>query len=96
MRSTGKGMLLILGMLFVTAMPRNAAAQQDNVAALVKKHRADAIRMREHIHQNPELGNREFKTAKLVADHLTALGIEIRTGVAHTGVIGVLKGGRGR
>lgn len=71
----------------------NAAAQQDNVAALVEKHRAEAIRMREHIHQNPELGNREFKTAELVAEHLTALGIEIRTGVAHTGVVGVLKGG---
>lgn len=79
-----------LGILDVTG---NAAAQQDNVAALVEKHRAEAIRMREHIHQNPELGNREFKTAELVAEHLTALGIEIRTGVAHTGVVGVLKGG---
>lgn len=72
----------------------NAAAQQDSVAALVEKHRAEAIRKREHIHQNPELGNREFKTAELVAEHLTALGIEIQTGVAHTGVVGVLKGGR--
>ena len=72
----------------------NAAAQQDSVAALVEKHRAEAIRKREHIHQHPELGNREFKTAELVAEHLTALGIEIQTGVAHTGVVGVLKGGR--
>ena len=72
----------------------NAVAQQDSVTALVEKHRAEAIRKREHIHQNPELGNREFKTAELVAEHLTALGIEIQTGVAHTGVVGVLKGGR--
>ncbi|MDD9949187.1 MAG: amidohydrolase, partial [candidate division Zixibacteria bacterium] len=86
--------LLILGMLSVTNTPRDTAAQQENVAALVAKYRADAIRMREHIHRNPELSNREFKTAALVADHLTALGIEIRTGVAHTGVVGVLKGGR--
>ena len=94
MPSNGKGLLpFILGMLFITHMPRDAAAQQDDVAALVKKHRAEAIRMREHIHQNPELGNREFKTAELVAAHLTGLGIEIRTGVAHTGVVGVLKGG---
>lgn len=93
--------LLILGMLSIANMPRDAVAQQENVAAqqdhvavLVAKHRPEAIRMREHIHQNPELSNREFKTAALVADHLTALGIEIQTGVAHTGVVGVLKGGR--
>ncbi|MYA78653.1 MAG: amidohydrolase [Gemmatimonadetes bacterium] len=93
--------LLILGMLIITNMSReavaqqyDAGAQQDNVAALVAKHRTEAIRMREHIHRNPELSNREFKTAALVADHLTALGIEIQTGVAHTGVVGVLKGGR--
>ena len=75
-------------------LPGNAVAQQDRVAALVEKHQPEAIRMREHIHQNPELGNREFKTAELVAEHLTALGMEIQTGVAHTGVVGVLRGGR--
>ncbi len=95
MRNRGTGALLILlGMLLIMDTPRDAAAQQDNVAALVAKHRADAIRMREHIHRNPELGNREFNTAELVASHLTALGIEVRTGVAHTGVVGVLQGGR--
>ena len=83
-----------LGILDMPGGPKDASAQQENVAALVEKHRAEAIRMRERIHQNPELGNREFKTAELVADHLTALGIEIQTGVAHTGVVGVLKGGR--
>jgi amidohydrolase len=46
------------------------------------------------IHQNPELGNREFRTAKLVADRLRQLGIETRTGVAHTGVVGLLRGAR--
>ncbi|MDD9948116.1 MAG: amidohydrolase, partial [candidate division Zixibacteria bacterium] len=86
--------LPILGMLFITNTSRDAVAQQDIVAALVAKHRGEAIRMREHIHRNPELSNREFKTAALVADHLTMLGIEIRTGIAHTGVVGVLKGGR--
>ncbi len=92
-----KGILLLfssLGMMFILTMSQAAFAQQDNVAALVDKHSAEAIRMREHIHQNPELGNREFKTAELVADHLSALGIEIQTGVAHTGVVGVLQGGR--
>jgi amidohydrolase len=49
---------------------------------------------RRDLHQHPELGNRETRTAKVVADHLRSLGIEVRTGVAHTGVVGVLKGGR--
>ena len=55
------------------------------------------IAVRRDIHQHPELGNREVRTAKLVADRLRELGIETKTGVAHTGVIGILKGGkRGR
>ncbi len=52
------------------------------------------IQWRRQIHQNPELGNREVKTAKLVADHLRSLGIDVKEGVAHTGVVGVLKGGK--
>jgi amidohydrolase len=52
------------------------------------------IAWRRDIHQHPELSNREVRTAKLVADHLEALGIEVRTAVAHTGVVGLLRGGR--
>ena len=52
------------------------------------------IAWRRDIHQHPELSNRESRTAKLVADHLRALGMEVKTGVAHTGVIALLKGGR--
>lgn len=50
------------------------------------------IQWRHEIHQNPELSNREFKTAKKVAEHLESLGIEVTTGIAHTGVVGLLKG----
>ena len=50
------------------------------------------IEWRRHIHRYPELGNRETKTAKYVEDHLRKLGIEVRTGVAKTGVVGILKG----
>ncbi len=50
------------------------------------------IEWRREIHQNPELSNREFKTAEKIAAHLRSLGIEVQTGVAHTGVVGVLKG----
>lgn len=52
------------------------------------------IKWRRHIHQNPELSNREFKTAEMVAQHLKSLGIEVKTKVAHTGVVGILKGGK--
>jgi len=52
------------------------------------------VAWRRDIHEHPELGNRETRTAKIVADHLRSLGIEVKTGVAHTGVVGVLRGGR--
>jgi amidohydrolase len=67
-------------------------AEIDRLAAEV----SDAvIAWRRDIHQNPELGNREYRTAGIVAEHLRSLGLdEIRTDVAHTGVVGVLRGGR--
>ena len=52
------------------------------------------IQWRHEIHQNPELSNREFNTAKKVAAHLESLGIEVTTGIAFTGVVGVLKGNK--
>ncbi|HET9056902.1 MAG TPA: amidohydrolase [Chitinophagaceae bacterium] len=52
------------------------------------------IEWRRHIHQNPELGNREYKTAEYIANHLKSLGIEVQTGVGKTGVVGLLKGGK--
>jgi amidohydrolase len=55
---------------------------------------AKAIAWRRDIHQHPELSNREVRTSKLVADHLRSLGIDVRTGIAKTGVVGILKGGR--
>jgi amidohydrolase len=53
-----------------------------------------AIAWRRDLHQHPELSNREVRTAGLVADHLRALGLDVRTGVAHTGVVGILRGGQ--
>ena len=55
---------------------------------------AKVVAWRRDIHAHPELSNRETRTADLVAQHLRSLGIEVRTGVAHTGVVGVLRGGR--
>jgi len=50
------------------------------------------IDWRRYFHQNPELSNREFKTAEVIAKHLKSLGLEVETGVAKTGVVGILKG----
>ncbi|MCF0070432.1 amidohydrolase [Dyadobacter sp. CY261] len=63
----------------------------DQKAATLEKKLVD---WRRDFHQNPELGNREFKTSEKVANHLKQLGIEVQTGVAHTGVVGILKGGK--
>ncbi|BDT57852.1 hypothetical protein MasN3_13460 [Massilia varians] len=52
------------------------------------------IKWRRDIHQHPELGNQETRTAKLVADHLRQLGLEVRTGIGITGVVGILKGAK--
>jgi amidohydrolase len=66
------------------------AAQVDGAAAAVE---AQVIAWRRDLHAHPELGNREFRTAGIVAAHLESLGFDaVRTGVAHTGVVGLLKG----
>ncbi|QQE05863.1 M20/M25/M40 family metallo-hydrolase, partial [Cupriavidus sp. ISTL7] len=59
-----------------------------------KAAEARLIAWRRDIHQHPELGNYETRTAKLVADHLRKLGMDVKTGVAKTGVVGLLKGGK--
>ncbi len=68
-----------------------AAASIDDAAARVEQK---VIAIRRDIHQHPELGNREVRTAKLVADRLRELGIEVTEKVAHTGVVGILRGGK--
>jgi amidohydrolase len=65
------------------------------IAAAADQVEPRVVAWRRDFHQNPELGNREARTAKVVADHLRALGFDdVREKVAHTGVVGVLKGGR--
>ncbi len=80
------------------AAPPKPAAGVAALHAEIDKRAAEieprVVGWRRDIHQNPELGNREVRTAKLVADHLAKLGLEVRTGVAVTGVVGVLKGGK--
>jgi len=72
-----------------------AAAQSptelDAIAAALEEQ---VIAWRRDFHQHPELGNQEFRTAEIVASHLRSLGMEVTTGVAYTGVVGILRGGR--
>lgn len=82
--------LAILG-LSLTAAAQDAKFALDDAFAAVEPK---VIAWRRDIHQHPELSNREFRTAAKVADHLRALGLdEVDTGIAHTGVVGILRGG---
>ena len=63
------------------------------IDAAAAKIMPKVVEWRRYLHQHPELSNREVNTAKFVADELRKLGIEVRTGIAKTGVVGILKGG---
>ena len=81
-------------LVLVLAVPMCAQAQVPAAQLLSEKVNAQVIAWRRQIHANPELSNREFKTSKLVADHLRSLGLDVRTGIAHTGVVAIIKGGK--
>ncbi len=85
--------LITFVLLFVAL---TSFAQSEKIRQIVKS-KADAeeqkvIAWRRDIHEHPELSNREFHTSALIAKHLQSLGIETKTGVAKTGVVGILKG----
>ncbi|HEV8598662.1 MAG TPA: amidohydrolase [Gemmatimonadales bacterium] len=71
-----------------------ASRLQTEVDQRVELVMPKVIAWRRDIHQHPELSNREVRTGKLVADELTKLGLEVRSGVARTGVVGILRGGK--
>jgi amidohydrolase len=78
----------------VLLAPPLVAQSDADVSAAVARLAPRMITMRQDIHQHPELGNHETRTAAIIARELTRLGLEVRTGVAHTGVIGILRGGK--
>ena len=83
--------LLIAG-IFTTAYADERLKKQVDESA--EQIESKVIEWRRHFHQFPELSNREFKTAEKIAEHLKNLGLDVKTGVAHTGVVGLLKGGK--
>lgn len=82
---------LIIGFATCSAVSAHATINIDNQA---KKVEGKVIEWRRDLHSNPELSNRETRTAAMVAKHLASLGMEVETNIAHTGVVGVLKGAK--
>ena len=88
----------LIGAVFLLMLLSNTIDAQSPLPAEIDRREkqigSKVVTWRRDIHEHPELGNRETRTAKIVADHLRSLGIEVRAGVAHTGVVGVLRGGK--
>ena len=85
----------LISLALVTATSFTAGiAQAESTVRINAELEQKVIEWRRDLHQHPELSNREFRTAKVVAEHLEALGLEVQTGVAHTGVVGLLKGAK--
>ena len=77
-----------------TIMPQTSNEISEWISAAALRLEDKVIAWRRDIHEHPELSYHEKRTAALVAEHLTRLGIEVQTGVGDTGVVGILKGGK--
>jgi len=87
--------LLACALALVLAAPAHAdTAQRPEVAAAAKQLQQQVVDWRRDFHQHPELSNREERTAKVVADELRRMGLEPQTGIAHHGVVAIIKGGK--
>jgi amidohydrolase len=80
--------------LLAAAAAAAAKPTDAEISALADKHAAASVAQRQDMHRNPELSNRETRTGALVAEHLKKLGLEVQSGIAHTGVVGILRGGK--
>jgi len=86
--------VIVTGILLSTIQVHAQSKSPDPLDAAIKKLEPKTIDWRRDIHQHPELGNREFRTAKLIAEHLRSLGLEVKEGVAKTGVVAILRGAK--
>ncbi len=80
--------------LLSISSPLGAQAPTSAVDRLTQEILPRVVEWRRDFHEHPELGNREFRTAKIIAGQLKALGYDVTTSVARTGVVGVLRGGK--
>lgn len=86
--------LLLTSLCCVWSMLAFTQENDQKINQLSAQVEQKVIEWRRHVHQNPELSNREFNTAKYIVKHLKSLGIEVQEGVAYTGVVGILKGNK--
>ena len=86
--------VLVLALTAFTTKPPKKSKLQLKVESLAAQVEPKVIDWRHHLHEHPELSNREYKTAEYIAAHLKSLGLEVQTGVAKTGVVAILKGGK--
>jgi amidohydrolase len=86
--------ILVFSGIAAGFQPSALSQPKADLDALSKSVEDKVLAWRRDFHQFPELSNREFRTAEIVAKHLKSLGLEVKTGIAHTGVAGVLKGGK--
>lgn len=82
----------VVCLFFLTSLTVFAQKNDKKITLLSNQVEEKVISWRRHIHQNPELSNREFNTAKYIVKHLQELGIEVQEGIGKTGVVGILKG----
>lgn len=87
-------LLFVPSSLFLCAQKKINIEQTEKINTAADKIESKCIAWRRDIHEHPELGNNEYRTAKIVADHLRSLGMEVKEGVGKTGVVGILKGGK--
>jgi amidohydrolase len=87
-------LLFLLFIFSITPAVALDGVPLESIDSLSSELSEQVIAWRRDFHQNPELSNREFRTARIVAEHLESLGMEVQTGVAHTGVVGILRGGK--
>ena len=87
---------IIFGSVLFTAIsaPSFASSINTQLEHATQSVSEKVITWRRHLHQYPELSNREFETAKYITNHLKSMGLEVQTGVAHTGVVAKLSGGK--
>lgn len=87
-----KNLFSVLFLIFSVGSVSFAKDMSGDINAATAKVMPKVVEWRRHLHQYPELSNREVKTAKYVEEHLKKLGLEVKTGIAKTGVVGILKG----
>ena len=87
-------LLVVTVLVALSGMPMRAQSVSADVDKLAAAVEPELLAWRRHLHENPELGNREVKTAAYLVERLRSFGLEPQTGIARTGVVAILKGGR--